>query len=88
MITKFINLDIIKHDENDFDVIVDVELQNQAEELSDPSIVLNFKNGEHKGTELLKQGQIITSYIVSEIEKLQTLVYVSKHEKFKELHVT
>lgn len=79
MIAKFLNCQVTKHDENDWDIHVDVKLLNQPTNLIDPTILLSFQDGRHTGNELLQRGgESQEDYMLDEVEVLQVMVYLSK----------
>ena len=79
MIAKFLNYQVTKHDENDLDIHIDVELLNQPANLIDPTVCLSFQDGKHTGSELLQRGgESQEDYIPDEVEVLQVMVYLSK----------
>jgi len=79
MIAKFLNYRVTKHDENDLDIHIDVELLNQPANLIDPTILLSFQDGKHTGSELLQRGgESQEDYILDEVEVLQVMVYLNK----------
>ena len=79
MIAKFLNYRVTKHDENDLDIHIDVELLNQPANLIDPTVCLSFQDGKHTGSELLQRGgESQEDYIPDEVEVLQVMVYLSK----------